>query len=108
MATINEFSKNNRGTIVFSVDSFYYSKHTIVAHHLVFVSFDDKVQAKRIYGIVKEMEWVDNKTLKVNVDPIKNGESITYIKDPFNLTMFERIIEEGKELIEWLNNKGWK
>lgn len=51
------------------------------------------------------MVWVDNKTLKVNVDPIKNGEIITYIKDPFNLTICQKVLEEGKELIAWINIK---
>ncbi|MTI61218.1 MAG: hypothetical protein FH762_14790 [Firmicutes bacterium] len=105
---INEFNMNNRGIVAFSIDSFDYSKYTIVAHHLVFVSPDNKVKARRIYGIIDEMEWIDNKTLKVNVDPIKNGESITYIKDPFNLTMFEKVIEEGKDLIKWIRLKGWR
>ncbi|AZO94950.1 hypothetical protein [Halocella sp. SP3-1] len=107
-AIINEFDKNNRGTVVFSMGSFDYSKYTIVAYHIVFVSPDNKVKARRIYGIVDDIEWIDNKTLKVNVYSIKNGESITYIKDPFNLTIFERIIEEGKELIAWINHKGWR
>lgn len=55
--------------------------------------------------IIDEIEWIDNKTLKVNVYSIKNGETVIYIKDPFNLTIYEKIIEEGKDFIEWFNYK---
>jgi|LSQX01.3.fsa_nt_gb hypothetical protein len=87
---INEFSMNNKRTIAFSIDSFMYSKYTIVAHHVVFVSPDNKIKTRRIHGIIDGMEWLDDKTLKLKIYHVKNGESIKYLRDPFNISIFEK------------------
>ncbi|MTI62239.1 MAG: hypothetical protein FH762_20025 [Firmicutes bacterium] len=120
ISLILDVKKNSNNVTAFYVGSYNIKgKHNIregwsfdspniqVEPYIVLVSPKNKVIAKRVYpkSRVSKLEWINNKVLKLETGKPAVNE---YIKNPFNLTIFERIIEEGKELIPWINHKGWR